>query len=51
MYVTSEAIAKMPSRIYQAYRGDYQELAETLIRQDDEVDVLFRQLLFGLSCI
>jgi pimeloyl-ACP methyl ester carboxylesterase len=34
-FYSSEAISKMPSRIYQAYRGDYQKLAETLIRQLD----------------
>ena len=34
-FYSSEAISKMPSRIYQAYRNDYRELAETLIRQLD----------------
>jgi pimeloyl-ACP methyl ester carboxylesterase len=34
-FYSSEAITKMPSRIYQVYRGDYQKLAETLIRQLD----------------
>jgi len=34
-FYSSEAISKMPSRIYQAYRNDYRELAETLIGQLD----------------
>ena len=34
-FYSGEAISKMPSRIYQAYRNDYRELAETLIRQLD----------------
>jgi pimeloyl-ACP methyl ester carboxylesterase len=32
-FYSSEAISKMPNRIYQAYRGNYQQLAEILIRQ------------------
>ena len=32
-FYSSEAISKMPNRIYQAYRCDYQQLAEILIRQ------------------
>ena len=31
-FYSSEAISKMPNRIYQAYRGNYQQLAEILIR-------------------
>ena len=34
-FYSSEAISKMPNRIYQAYRGNYQQLAEILIRQLD----------------
>jgi pimeloyl-ACP methyl ester carboxylesterase len=34
-FYSGEAISKMPNRIYQAYRGNYQQLGETLIRQLD----------------
>jgi pimeloyl-ACP methyl ester carboxylesterase len=32
-FYSSEAISKMPNRIYQAYRGNYQKLAEILLKQ------------------
>ena len=35
-FYSSEAITNMPGQIYQAYRGEYQELAETLIRLLDQ---------------
>jgi pimeloyl-ACP methyl ester carboxylesterase len=34
-FYSREAISKMPNRIYQTYHGDYQQLAEILIRQLD----------------
>ena len=34
-FYSSEAITKMPNRIYRAYHGDYQKLAKSLIRQLD----------------
>jgi pimeloyl-ACP methyl ester carboxylesterase len=34
-FYSSEAISKMPNRIYQAYRENYQQLGEILIRQLD----------------
>ena len=36
-FYSSEAISMMPNRIYQAYRGNYQQLAEILIRQLDHL--------------
>jgi hypothetical protein len=36
-FYSSESISKMPNRIYQAYRGNYQQLAEILIRQLDHL--------------
>jgi pimeloyl-ACP methyl ester carboxylesterase len=32
-FYSSEAISKMPNRVYQAYRGNYQKLAEILLKQ------------------
>ncbi len=35
-FYSSEAITRMPAQIYQAYRGEYQEFEETLIRIIDQ---------------
>ena len=32
-FYSSEAVSKMPNRIYQAYRGNYQKLAEILLKR------------------